>query len=302
MPFKTNGKPPKIELCRKTYALASGPDRTVIFLDQFEQLSPDNREHRDLFEILRTFAITGMSPYRLTWVVAFRREYDPVWRDFELTVPGFHPPFLSLRLFEKDPARQIMASLATAANFTLDNELTADVIDAAADQDGRVSPVDIGFGMLVLSGLAIRKRKRHLNKDDYRFAGGAEGILTAYVSDRLERFSEGERRGVMKALLKLGNLDNSQRIAEGKTVDDLSAAAQFPLTRLSANLEYLASPHVRLLERMPSPSDGPQRYRLPHDRIVPSLRRLTGLVLAKTDQAQCRAAAALVAWVYPPKR
>ena len=134
--------------------------------------------------------------------------------------------------------------------------------------------------------MAIQKNKRHLNKEDYRFAGGAEGILTAYITDRLERFGEAERQGVMKALLALANLDNGQRVAEGKTVDELSAVAQLSPPRLSASLDYLATPQVRLLETIPAAANGPQKYRLPHDRIVPSLRRLTGLVLAETDQAR----------------
>jgi Leucine-rich repeat (LRR) protein len=278
-------------------ALSAGSRRTVIVLDQFEQLNPDNPVHRELFEILRIFATSGMSPYRLTWVVAFRREYDPQWRDFELSVPGLHPPMLSLRLFEKRSAREIMAALAAASDFTLDDDLTADVIDAAASRDGRVSPVDIGVGMLVLSGLAIQKNKRHLNKEDYRFAGGAEGILTAYITDRLERFGEAERQGVMKALLALANLDNDQRIAEGKTVDELSPAAQLSPTRLRASLEYLATPQVRLLETILTAANGTQKYRLPHDRIVPSLRRLTGLVLAETDQARLILENAFRSWL-----
>jgi hypothetical protein len=278
-------------------ALSIGPGRTVIVLDQFEQLTPDNPAHRDLLEIVKTLATTGMSPYRLTWIVAFRRDYDPIWRDFELSIPGFHPPMLSLRLFERHPAKEIMATLASAADFTLDDELTDDVIDAAVDRDGRVSPVDIGIGMLVLSGLAIRKNDGHLNKNDYRFAGGAEGILTAYVSDRLERFGEAERQGVMKGLLAFANLDNNQRIPEGKTVDDLCTVAQLPPTRLGACLDYLASPQVRLLERLPTAADGPQKYRLPHDRIIPSLRRLTGLFLAEADQARLIFESAFHSWL-----
>jgi hypothetical protein len=70
--------------------------------------------------------------------------------------------------------------------------------------------------MLVLSGLAARKNKRHLSKNAYRFAGEAEGILTAYTSDRLERFGEAEQQGVMKALLALCDPGNNRRIAEGK--------------------------------------------------------------------------------------
>jgi hypothetical protein len=215
-----------------------------------------------LFEIVNGFATSRMSPYRLTLVVAFRREYDPQWRDFELTVPDFHPPMLSLRLFEKNQARGIMATLAAAADFTLENDLTTDVTDAAADRDGRVSPVDVGIGMLVLSGLAIRKNKRHLSKDDYRFAGGAEGILTAYVSDRLERFSEGERQGVMKALLALCNLDNNQRIAEGKTVE-------IALPCQTGTVNGSISPTVDTMSPSKSTSSKQRRFRAePNRRLV----------------------------------
>jgi Leucine-rich repeat (LRR) protein len=279
--------------------LAAAPNHTVIVLDQFEQLSFDTLTHQPLFEALKAFVTSGLSPYRLTWVVAFRRDYDPFWRDFELSISRFHPPMVSLRLFEKDQARGIMATLAAAADFTLDDELTKDLSNAAADRNGRVSPVDIGIGMLVLSGLAIRKNKnkRHLNKDDYRFAGGAEGILTAYVSDRLERFGEGERQGVMKALLALCDLDNNQRIAEGKAVDELSASAQLLPNRLNGRLEYLASPQVRLLERVPFTAESPQKYRLTHDRLVASLRQLTGLILADAEQARLTFDSAFRAWL-----
>jgi WD40 repeat protein len=278
-------------------ALSASAARTVIVLDQFEQLSPENSAHHELFEIVKRFATSAMTPYRLTFVVAFRREYDPLWRDFELTIPDFHPPMLSLRLFEKNQARGIIVTLATAANFTLDSDLATDVANSAADRNGRVSPVDIGIGMLVLSGLAIRKDKKHLNKVDYRFAGGAEGILTAYVSDRLERLSEWERQGVIKALLALCNLDSNQRIAEGKTVDDLSTAAQLPSNRLVPCLEYFASPHVRLLERLLATADSAKRYRLPHDRIVASIRRLTSIILAEANQAQLILENAFRAWL-----
>ena len=80
--------------------------------------------------------------------------------------------------------------------------------------------------------LAIRKNKSHLGMEDYRFAGGAQGVLTAYISDRLERFGSVEREGVLKALLALANLETNQRIAEGKTVDELGAAAKLPAQRL----------------------------------------------------------------------
>ena len=282
----TKDAPPRPNnIAEAVRALSTGPIPTVIVLDQFEQLSPKNPTQHKLFKIVKRFATSGMAPYRLTWIIAFRRECGSSWLEFEHTELRFFPPMLPLEPFEKDPAQALMAALATSADFTLDNQLIADTIDAVADQDGHVSPVDIGISMLVLNGLAIRKNKKHLNKDDYRFAGGAEGILTYYVGEWLKRF-EGERQGVMKALLALSDLGHYQRIAEGKTVAELSTVAQLSPNRLSGYLERLAAPNVRLLERMPTAAESLQKYRLPHDRIVASLRRLTGLILAEADQAQ----------------
>jgi hypothetical protein len=42
----------------------------------------------------------------------------------------------------------------------------------------------------------------------------------------------------------------------------------------------------RLLERIPPGTDGSQGYRLPHERIVQSLRRLTEVIPAEADKAQ----------------
>jgi hypothetical protein len=133
--------------------------------------------------------------------------------------------------------------------------------------------------------------------DDYRFAGGAEGLLTAYISDRLERFGVGEQEGVMKALLALADLDTNQRIAEGKTADELSAVARLSPERLGLCLEYLASSHVRLLEKVALPSSDQTYYRLPHERVVPSLRQLTGAILAEVDQARLTFESAFRSWL-----
>ena len=98
-----------------------------------------------------------MPPYHTTWIVAFRREYDPVWRDFELTIADFHPPMVSMRLFGEEPAKDVLATLAEAAHLTLDQALVADLVQAAA-RDGRVAAVDLGIGLLVLSELASAER------------------------------------------------------------------------------------------------------------------------------------------------
>ena len=84
-------------------------------LDQFEQFSLEAATHRPLFEALKGVVRSGMPPYRLTWVVAFRHDYDPSWRDFELSITGFHPPMVSLRLWGPFTKRKI--SYAKGSKF-----------------------------------------------------------------------------------------------------------------------------------------------------------------------------------------
>jgi Leucine-rich repeat (LRR) protein len=80
-------------------------------------------------------------------------------------------------------------------------------------------------------------------------------------------------------------------------VDELSTVAQMPEIRLSACLEYLASPHVRLIERTSTSADSSQKYRLPHDRIVASLLRLTDLILPGAFHARLVFERAYRAWL-----
>jgi hypothetical protein len=58
--------------------LAAGPGRTVIVLDQFEQLRLENPVHQPVFETLRISLTDGMAPYRLLLVCRFSARLRPV--------------------------------------------------------------------------------------------------------------------------------------------------------------------------------------------------------------------------------
>jgi hypothetical protein len=272
----------------------------AIVLGQFEQLHPSNNEHRPIFELLRHVGKEVVPPYRITWIVAFRRDYGPEWREFEIE-NEFDARMLPIRLFGKAQARAVMTTLGDASKITLENDLVDDMVDAAAQGD-TVSPVDIGIGMLVLQDLAARTNKPHLALKDYRFAGGAEGVLTEYVRESLQRVSETDHDAILKALIALADLNTNQRIADGRTCGQLSAEAGLPQRVLRRHLDFLASPHIRLLEAIPAREDPEPRYRLPHERLIPSLRRLTGRFLADVDQAQLALDSAYHAWVMNKKK
>ncbi len=50
--------------------------RLVIALDQFEQLQEDDPDHRSIFDHLRDAVTRSRPPHRVTWIVAFRRDYE----------------------------------------------------------------------------------------------------------------------------------------------------------------------------------------------------------------------------------
>jgi hypothetical protein len=113
-----------------------------------------------------------------------------------------------------------------------------------------VSPVDLAIGLLTLSNRVQQTGRTDVTSAEYRLAGGAEGLLLAYVQDRLQEVPESIRAGLLRGLIfTLVDPITNQRKAEG-------AGAEEP------------------------------RYRLPHERLIPVLRRLTGAVLAQLDQTR----------------
>jgi hypothetical protein len=276
---------------------ALGRQSHVIVLDQFEQL----RGNREIFQLLRRIIRESRPPHRITWVIAFRREFSADWLDFISPEQenGFRPPQdIPLRLFTTEQAREVIGQLINESD--LKDSIEQSVIDnlvEAATVDGEVSPVDIGIGLLVLTELHERQSSQTITKRDYQFAGGAEGLLTQYISRCLEPFLKESQEAILKAMLALRDPEeNRQRLATGLTIDELAAEAGTDRRVLKLQLNRLADRDIRLLE-VETPTDGSAvRYRLPHERLIPALYRLTGKLLAEVDQAKLKFQNAFQAW------
>jgi len=285
---------------------ALGRQSHVIVLDQFEQL----RGSRKMFSLLRRIVRESRPPHRITWVIAFRREFSADWMDFispELErglERGFRPPQdVSLRLFTADQAREVIGQLVNESNLkdSIEQSVINNLIEAAT-VESEVSPVDIGIGLLVLAELHERQSGQTITIRDYQFAGGAEGLLTQYISRCLELFPKESQEAILKAMLALRDAETNQRLAEGLTVDELAAESGAEARLLKTQLDRLSHRDTRLLETV-TPADGsPTRYRLPHERLIPALYRLTGKLLAEVDQAKLKFQNAFQAWKTNDKR
>ena len=282
---------------------ALGRHSHVIVLDQFEQL----RGNRKIFQLLRRIVRESKPPHRIKWVIAFRREFSAEWLDFispELESGVRSPQDVSVRLFTTEQAREVIGQLINESD--LKGSIEQSVIDnlvEAATVDGEVSPVDIGIGLLVLKELHERQSGHTITNRDYQFAGGAEGLLTQYISRCLEPFPKESQEAILKAMLALRDPDqNRQRLATGLTIDELAVEARTDARVLKLQLNRLADRDVRLLE-VDTPTDGSAvRYRLPHERLIPALYRLTGKLLTEVDQAKLKFQNAFQAWQTNDKR
>src|SRR5436853_1245922 len=288
------------ELVNPTDAL--GRQLHVIVLDQFEQL----RGSRKIFQLLRRIVRESRPPHRITWVIAFRREFSADWMDFvspELE-RGARPPLnVSLRFFTADQGREVIGQLVNESN--LKESIEQDVIEnlvEAATVDGEVSPVDIGIGLLVLTELHERQIGKTVTIRDYQFAGGAEGLLTQYINRCLELVPKEDQEVLLKAMLALRDPDTNQRLAEGLTIEDLAKETGGEPRMLKTQINRLSDRDVRLLETVTPEDSAPARYRLPHERLIPALYRLTGRLLAEVDHAKVKFQNAFQAWKINDKR
>ena len=207
--------------------------KKVIIVDQAEQLSPD--KHTALFDLFKKL-VAQKPPYTTTWIIAFREEYASTWFDFESTIPGFHPPKHPLKIFTEQQARDNMAVLAKASDLAPDNAVLVEMVNAMSDR-GKVSPVEIGIGMMVLSEL-YRGPGSDISLGRFKDAGGVTGLLRTYIKGKLEDgMPEHEHSPMQNALLDLIDPDIShQRLSQGKSAPELAKTAQLPLNRMQYNL------------------------------------------------------------------
>jgi hypothetical protein len=252
------------------------PKRCVLILDQFEQLRRSEPAHAPIFALVNRIA-RAPAPYKLSAIVGYRRDYAD-WPDIEEDY-GFRAESVRVNSLARRTAGDALVTLAGEAGFTLDQALVENFILGVVGSQG-VSPMDIAIGALSLANFIQQSGATHVGLKEYSLAGGAEGLLLSFVQQKLEEIPEAMRAPLLKGIvLALVNSSNNQRIAEGETAAAIAVKAEVPEGALVPWLERLAHPRVRLLEKVST-----EVYRLPHERLVPVLRRLAGRTLASLDQ------------------
>jgi hypothetical protein len=268
-------------------------ERTAVLIDQAEQLSPEH--HAPIFDVLAR-AAAAPPPYRTTWLIAMRRSYLPTWQDFELSLPKSSRSkleYLPLQPFTVRSATEVVSTLVEESALPIDRSVVDAVIRGIVDENGRVSPVEIGISLLAMSQLELGRSSLSLRK--YVDAGGLATLLATYLDGKLDRYTPREREEIGQALLRLIDSQNSQRLAAGLTAEELhTAAPAIPAASFFRALESLESPRTRVLEVVPGVQ--PPHYRLVHERLIPAVRRLAGPTVIALEQAQLTLDRAFSRW------
>lgn len=201
-------EPDSLEYLIKLSSEGFSKNKHVIILDQFEQLH--GHTEGQIFNLLKQLVSRAKPPYFIKWVVSFRSEFAKDWLKFMISIgkSGFHPKIVDLPLFTTKDAKDVTKQLISIIGLNVNDAVVDNLIDAAATTDGCVLSVDIGIGLLTLSGLHVAQVGETITEEHYSFAGEAEGLLMQYI-DRCLRYIGEDSKTIVNAMLSLRNIETN---------------------------------------------------------------------------------------------
>jgi WD40 repeat protein len=266
----------------------------LIVFDQFEEflIANPTRSTRAPFlaDVGECYAAANLP---VAFLFSLRREFVEDLQDF---APGVPQPLdirfrSSLRNWDRATALGVLNAAAAHDQVgfaeTLKESLIADLL-----RDGQVRPVEVQLVATRLQDEGIHDVPR------YRTAGGARGILAAYVKEAIEPLGPGTpelTRQITRHLLRaLCAANRDVRRPKGLQLvelrDQIRAAMQVSgqggLLASGAALDAaLREALQRCLQRYLVIPESEESYNLAHDYIVPSIRDATAGLRTVEDQA-----------------
>jgi WD40 repeat protein len=268
--------------------------RLLVVFDQFEEFLIANPTRADripfLTDIGECYAAAGLP---IAFLFSLRKEFVEDLQDF---TPGVPQPLDSrfrgsLRNWDRDTALRVLNAAAAHDQVgfadTLKEQLVADLL-----RDGQVRPVELQVVATRLQDEGIYDVPR------YRAAGGARGILAAYVKEAIEPLGPGTpelTRQITRHLLRALCAENRDvRRPKGLQLAELrdqiraamQASGQGGLLASDAALDVaLRDALQRCLQRYLVIPESEESYNLAHDYIVPSIQDATADLRTVEDQA-----------------
>ena len=270
----------------RNQSMTTPTSRLLIVADQFEEHFL-MRGSDSLNSVIRESVEKGHAK----WLLGIRADFKYLIDDMIESVGGaFQTELLKprvgygLRLFTVDEAREVILEVGkhvfeAGTGFQLAQDLS---------RGGRVLPADVQFVGFEMQQRGIRRL------DEYRAAGGRDGIIADSIRSVIEQFpDENKQANARKLLLSLIDSEYGTRLPEALNSTDLAARAG-----VAGAIENYCDPFVkrRLILRVVDSVDHVVRYRLAHDYLVQPI--YTAIGHTETDYEKAIRLLALYAGEY----
>lgn len=138
--------------------------RTILIIDQFEQLNESQEAHRPVFKFLETIAKCA-PPHRLSVLISFRMEYLANWAYFEDRI-RYRSEQILLRPLSPRVAAEVTASICSAAHFSVEQSLIKSLLSELYDSGG-ISPLDLSISLESLFDLVKASESDELTERQF---------------------------------------------------------------------------------------------------------------------------------------
>jgi hypothetical protein len=261
----------------------------VLILDQFEQFFAHNKTKpsRKLFiqQMAEWNKQRGSLPIKI--LISIRGDFADRLTEFQKEMEYTLTLHSNLRLekFEPREAASVIGVIAREAKIELDEDFVKEMTkhELANREDGTVSPVDIQIFSWMIDGQKSSE-ERAFNRKAFQKLGGVEGLLERFLNRALNaRETDARRQSAIKVMLAL----TDQNVRAGAlSLKNLKEKLKevVPDSDIEEAVSWLARGEVRLITSIQQKNV--MLYELAHERLIPSLRRLTFKEITDVEKAQ----------------
>ncbi|MGW2524311.1 nSTAND1 domain-containing NTPase [Streptomyces sp. NPDC001617] len=247
---------------------ADGPERFVV-VDQLEEIFTLCRDRADRWRFVERLLAARESSSRLRVVVAVGGSFHRLCAEHEGLAAALGDSALTVRPMSRRELQDAVVRPATAAGLRVERELTARIVEEAADQPGALPMLS-----QALRETWRRRRSGVLTLAAYEAAGGIHGAIAAAAEEAYRRLSPAQAATARRLLLAL--------IAPGEGTPD----ARRPVSR--ADLREWPDPEVPgVLERLSCArliTLDEENAELAHEALITGWPRLEGWIEANRER------------------
>jgi tetratricopeptide (TPR) repeat protein len=281
-PVELSNEDPRRSIDRAFAAQPQPKPNGVLLLDQFEQFFLHQRTAEQRKPFIDALIEWHGRDSQLKVLISIRAEDS--WRmhelqsalQYDLSVQNL----FTLSKFTPEQTVDVLRVLCEPGNIEFEEASLQKIAnDDLRDDDGLISPVNIGIVIL-----ALATSRSTLTAGSFKTYRGIEGLLGTWLDSQMEAATaQGIDRAVVLTLTALCDFELDRRAG----ILDVSAimtrlGGDLTRAQVESALRWLTGSNVRLVVRVGKEEPG---YQLSHERLIAPVRKLAGRILDDASRA-----------------